>query len=49
MRSEAEFGNALKRLREIVNVTHPDGQFNFLHLWAAKFPQAGRADYASDS
>lgn len=27
----------------------PDGQFKLLHLWAAKFPQAGRADYASDS
>ncbi len=26
-----------------------DGQFKLLHLWAAKFPQAGRADYVSDS
>ena len=30
-------------------VRDPDGQFKLLHLWAAKFPQAGRADYASDS
>ncbi|MDR5738017.1 hypothetical protein [Caballeronia sp. LZ016] len=27
----------------------PDGQFKLLHLWAAKFPQAGPVDYASDS
>ncbi|MCE4547612.1 MULTISPECIES: KUP/HAK/KT family potassium transporter [unclassified Caballeronia] len=30
-------------------VLTPDGQFKLLHLWAAKFPQAGPVDYASDS
>ncbi|TDG08342.1 paraquat-inducible protein A [Paraburkholderia guartelaensis] len=33
----------------LVKLSAPDGQFKLLHLWAAKFPQAGRADYASDS
>ncbi len=27
----------------------PEGQFKLLHLWAAKFPQTGPVDYASDS
>ena len=27
------------------NLHFPVGHFKFLHLWSAKFPQAGRTDY----
>ncbi|MGF6979840.1 transposase-like protein [Paraburkholderia sp. JPY465] len=46
-----ELGMSIQTLRNWLKASEagPDGQFKLLHLWAAKFPQAGRADYASDS
>jgi hypothetical protein len=45
----ARFRVASERLDQFLSRNGPDGQFKLLHLWAAKFPQAARLDYASDS